>query len=119
MIARMLWAGLGWTALGLGAIGVVLPLLPTVPFVLLAAFAFARSSERLHDWLVTHPTFGPHIITWRERGAIPLRGKQLASLSFLGSLGLAVLMRLPPLAIAGQALALACTALFIWTRPDA
>ncbi|AVV81902.1 membrane protein [Shewanella putrefaciens] len=48
---------LGLTALALGLLGIVLPLLPTVPFILLAAFCFARSSERLHMWLMAHPWF--------------------------------------------------------------
>ena len=60
----------GWLSLGLGAIGAVLPLLPTVPFVILAAFCFARSSPRLEAWLVGHPVFGPHIAAWRDYGAI-------------------------------------------------
>src|SRR3546814_12083510 len=60
----------GWASLGLGALGAFLPLLPTVPFVILAAFCFARSSPRLEAWLVTHPQFGHHIVAWREKGAI-------------------------------------------------
>jgi len=58
---QYVWAGLGLICVALAAIGVVLPLLPTVPFLLLAAFFFARSSSRLHHWLLNHPTFGPFI----------------------------------------------------------
>jgi len=54
----------------LGAIGIVLPLLPTTPFILLAAFCFARSSKRCHGWLVNHKVFGPIITNWTEYGAI-------------------------------------------------
>lgn len=83
----------GWTALLLGAAGVLLPLLPTVPFVILAAFCFARGSPRLERWLVEHPRFGPHISAWRTRGAISRTGKQAALLCFAASaaLGLALL----------------------------
>ncbi|MGE5229565.1 MAG: YbaN family protein, partial [Deltaproteobacteria bacterium] len=51
----------GWTSLGLGVVGLAVPVLPTVPFVLLAAACFVRSSERCHRWLVTHPVFGRHV----------------------------------------------------------
>ena len=71
----------GFLAVGLGAVGIVLPLLPTTPFLLLAAFCFARSSERLHDWLINHPTFGPPILDWRDRGAIGRKAKILATAS--------------------------------------
>src|SRR3546814_11599305 len=62
-----LFRSAGWASLGLGAIGAFLPLLPTVPFVILAAFCFARSSPRLEKWLLTHPHFGHHIVAWRDR----------------------------------------------------
>ena len=83
----------GFVSLVLAAIGVVLPLLPTVPFVILAAFCFARSSPALERRLVEHPRFGPHIQAWRERRAISRRGKVAASFAFALSaiLGLALL----------------------------
>lgn len=80
----------GWISLLLGAIGAAVPLLPTVPFVILAAFCFARSDERLERWLVGHPRFGPHIRAWRERGAISRSGKRAALLAFALSAGLGI-----------------------------
>ncbi|HRD85926.1 MAG TPA: YbaN family protein, partial [Rubrivivax sp.] len=68
----------GWASLGLGALGAFLPLLPTVPFVILAAFCFARGSARVERWLLDHPRFGPMVRDWRERRAIPRRAKRLA-----------------------------------------
>ena len=65
-----LWATLGLLCVALAMVGVVLPLVPTVPFLLLAAFFFARSSSRLHTWLLTHRTFGPLIVDWQSSGAI-------------------------------------------------
>ena len=56
---KLIWAMLGLLAMALAIIGVVLPLLPTVPFLLLAAFCFARSSQKLHRWLISHKTFRP------------------------------------------------------------
>ncbi len=75
---RGLWLLAGFAALAAGVIGIFVPLLPTTPFVLLAAFCFARGSERCEAWLLNHRTFGPMVRNWRERRAIPLRVKQLA-----------------------------------------
>ncbi|MEI4471895.1 YbaN family protein [Frigidibacter sp. MR17.24] len=116
---RIFWATLGSLALALAVMGVVLPLMPTVPFALLAAFCFARSSRRVHDWILNHRHLGPPIRNWQERRAIGRRAKWLATASFFGSVGIATVMALPPVAIAAQALCLACCAAFIWSRPDA
>nr|WP_244867410.1 YbaN family protein [Vannielia litorea] len=102
-----------------GAIGIFLPLLPTVPLVLLAAFCFARSSERLHDWLLAHPTFGPMIVDWRRSGAIHRRAKWAATGSVAVVFGLSVALALPPHVLLIQAITLGCVMLFIWTRPEA
>ena len=75
---RTLWNLAGALALVTGIVGIVVPLLPTTPFVLLAAFCFSRGSARLEAWLLAHPRFGPAIADWRSRRAIPLRVKQLA-----------------------------------------
>lgn len=90
---RTAYLALGLVSLLLGAIGLFVPLLPTVPFVILAAFCFARSSPRLEAWLVTHPRFGPHIQAWRSRGAISRKGKRAAFIAFgiSATIGLATL----------------------------
>jgi hypothetical protein len=90
---RLIYLSLGFTSVALGAAGIVLPLLPTVPFMLLAAFFFARSSPRLEAWIVDHPRFGPHVRAWRERGAISPAGKRaaLAAFAFSAILGLVLL----------------------------
>lgn len=73
-----LWLFAGWVSLLLGLIGAFLPLLPTVPFVLLAAGCFSRGSPRWERWLVAHPRFGPWVRDWRASRAVPLRAKQWA-----------------------------------------
>jgi hypothetical protein len=115
---RFIWAAFGLIALALGAIGVFLPLLPTVPFMLLAAFCFARSSERLHNWLISHPTFGPSILEWQERGAINPRAKRYATISVVVVFSISLIAQLPWHVLAIQAVTLSCVMLFIWTRPD-
>jgi uncharacterized protein len=77
---RVLWVLAGVLALVTGIVGIFLPLLPTTPFVLLAAFCFSRGSTRCERWLVEHPRFGPMVRSWRANRAIPLRAKQLATL---------------------------------------
>jgi uncharacterized membrane protein YbaN (DUF454 family) len=81
-LRRFLYRSAGLASLGLGAAGVVLPLLPTVPFILLAAFCFARSDERLARWIEEHRTFGPHIVAWRRSRAVTSKGKRAAWAAF-------------------------------------
>lgn len=115
---RMLWNLAGFVAVGLGLIGAVLPLLPTVPFMLLAAFCFARGSERFHDWLVNHPRFGPAIQDWRDHGAISRRGKQAAVIAIAVTFSVSLVLGLRWQILAIQAVVLGCVTLFILTRPD-
>jgi uncharacterized protein len=101
-----------------GAVGAFVPLLPTVPLMLLAAFCFARGSEGFHRWLLDHPRFGQAIRDWQAHGAISRPAKRAAAigiaLAFLASLVLGV----PAYALAVQAAVLACVLVFILTRPD-
>ncbi|MBT9492362.1 MAG: YbaN family protein [Paucibacter sp.] len=84
---RLLWLLAGLASLVLGFVGIFVPLLPTTPFVLLAAFCFSRGSSRCEHWLLTHRLFGPMVRDWRANRAVPLRAKQLASVMMaLGSL---------------------------------
>lgn len=69
---------LGIFFVALGVLGIFLPVLPTTPFLLLALACFAKSSERLHDWLLSHKTFGPPIRQWQETRSIPRKVKLVA-----------------------------------------
>ncbi|HAY06311.1 MAG TPA: YbaN family protein [Hyphomonas sp.] len=114
---RAAWFTLGIISLGLGAIGVVVPLLPTTPFILLAAFAFSRSSDRWHAWLIHHRTFGPLIADWRAHGAINRRTKIASSLAMAAVLAISLALAVPWPVFAVQVLVLAAVAAFIWSRP--
>ncbi|MBD2858134.1 YbaN family protein [Spongiibacter sp. KMU-158] len=73
----------GFVMLGLGVIGIVVPLLPTTPFLLVSAGCFSKSSERWHNWLLANPTFGPMIMDWHERRCVNCKTKVVALLSML------------------------------------
>ncbi|MBI1235333.1 MAG: DUF454 family protein [Alphaproteobacteria bacterium] len=114
---RIFWVLLGSSALALGTLGIFLPLLPTTPFVLLAAYAFARSSNPVHDWLLRHRIFGPLIETWRRYGAISRRAKILGILSLIAVIVLSVLAGAPRYVLLIQAVILPLCSLFIVSRP--
>ena len=116
---KLFWLIGGVVSLGVGFIGVVLPLVPTVPLVLLAAYCFARSSSRLHNWLLEHPTFGAQIDAWNARGAISRRGKQAATASIAAAFTISLVLSVPNHIILIQAVTLSAVLVFIWTRPNA
>jgi uncharacterized membrane protein YbaN (DUF454 family) len=115
--AQITWLVIGLLALALGAIGIAVPLLPTTPLILLAAFAFARSSNRLHEWLITHDVFGTLIDNWQRHGAISRRAKVLSLVSMAAVLGISLAMAAPPVVIIVQLVVLGAVAAFILTRP--
>ena len=116
--ARLTWLVVGLLALALGAIGIALPLLPTTPFILLAAFAFAQSSEKLHQWLLDHNVFGPLIDNWQQHGAISRRTKVVSVISMIAVLAISLAMAAPPVVIIAQLVVLGAAALFILSRPE-
>lgn len=91
-VVRLLCLVAGFAALALGVAGIVLPLLPTTPFVLLAATCFARSSTRFHDWLINHRIVGPIIHEWQIHRAMPRRVKRVAYALMLLSFGTSILI---------------------------
>lgn len=74
-LPRWLLVGVGVVSVGLGTLGIFVPLLPTTPFLLLAAACFVRSSGRLHHWLMNHRVYGPVIRGYREHRALPASSK--------------------------------------------
>lgn len=113
---RGLWLVAGAFSLVLGLVGAVLPVLPTVPFVLLAGFCFSRGSQRCERWLLEHPTFGPPIRSWRAHRAMPLRAKQLATAMMSASSLLAWWLLSSPWRWLPAACC-AAVALWIWRLP--
>ncbi len=115
---RIFWLFFGLASLLLGFVGIFLPLLPTTPFLLLAAFCFARSSDRLHRWLLTHPVFGPMIENWRRHRAIARSAKIAATFACVAVFAISLALRVPVIGILAQALILLCVLAFIWTRRE-
>lgn len=117
-VRRWPYLVLAWVALALGLIGIVLPLLPTTPFVLLAAWAAARGSTRLHRWMRAHRLFGPMIREWEAHGAVSRRAKWTASVMM--SVSAVIFFVTAPklwMAITGTAI-MAVVAIWLWLRPE-
>ena len=115
---RWAWWLLAWASLAIGLVGIVVPGLPTVPFVLLSAYAAARGSDRLHAWLLAHRRFGPMIRDWQSHGAVSRRAKWLATATMAIA---AVLMFLTAprwwMAATGTAIMVVVGA-WLWCRPE-
>ena len=108
----------GYLALGLGLVGIAVPLLPTTPFIILSAWCFARSSPRMEAWLLRQKHLGPMLSRWREHGAISLHAKLLATASIILLFGLSLLaMELHFLLQVGLVLIALSVLGFLWTRP--
>lgn len=119
-VGRYLMIALGWMCIAIGVVGVVVPGLPTTVFLLVAAWAFSRSSDRFQRWLLDHPHLGPPVADWRDRGAIPLKAKALAIVMMAASLSVIVFYvasdwRLPTVV----GLVMAAAGAYVVTRPNA
>jgi len=88
---RILLIFAGFASLSLGIVGIFLPLLPTTPFLLLSAACFFKSSDKLYQWLTTHPWFGSDILFYKEFHAITLRSKIIAIIFLWGTIGFSIL----------------------------
>lgn len=115
---RVIWIAVGCLSLAVGAVGVVLPLLPTAPLVILAAFAFGKGSPRLQAALESSRLFGPIIADWRLRGAIAPRYKALAITMMITALTASILAAVSPFVIAVQMICLTLAGTYILTRPN-
>lgn len=116
---KILLLSLGHIFLILGVIGAFLPVLPTTPFLLLAAYCYSKANSRLLEWLKNHKVFGPPLKDWQEKGVIGLNAKLLATLMIM----LVLIWRIPVLSIhyglkVFVTIVLIGVLVFIWTRPS-
>lgn len=115
---RWLWWLLAYASLALGVIGIVVPGLPTVPFVLLSAFAAARGSQRLHARLLADRRFGPMIRDWQSQGAVSRRAKWLAT-TMMSACATVMFLTAPKLWMAATGTAImTVVATWLWLRPE-
>ena len=117
-LVRLLWRTLALVLVALGLLGVVLPVLPTVPFLLAAAWAAGRGWPELELWLLNHRHFGPQVRRWRAHGAVPRRAKWAASVMMGFSASLLFIGETPLWAKVGVLLVLGAVAAWLWTRPE-
>lgn len=118
-IIRTLYLIAGWLCVLLGLIGVILPLVPTTPFILVAAFCFSRSSERLHHYLVTHPWFGKAISDWEAYGVIPLKFKIIATVMMVTMVSYPLIFKSFHIGLKAVVVATIFMAMaYVWSRPS-
>lgn len=109
----------GWLCVGLGFVGVFLPVLPTTPFLLLALWAFARSSERFHAWVLHHRVLGRYVADWERERIIPVRAKIVSLSAMTLSLTWVIFFTAAPwYGIAAMAAVMVYGAWFILTKPS-
>lgn len=115
---RYLWLCLGFISLGMAYIGVITPGLPYSPFVVGAAYCFARSSPRLHAWIMNHRVFGKFLTDWNTKRVFPLKLKFFMLASMTLSLVLMYTGGVPLRGIIYTAIFMFCVAVWAWRYPS-
>jgi len=116
-IAKPLYLLVAGGSLVAGVVGMVLPLVPTTPFLLLAAWAGGRGSPRFQRWLCGHPYLGPPIQSWRREGAVSRSAKVIATLMLAASWVWLAVLAMPVVGLVIAAFGFAGVAIFLWSRP--
>ena len=118
-LRRPLLVGTGWLCVGLGMIGIIMPLFPTTPFLLVAVWAFSRSSPELAEKIRSHRLAGPHIRNWEQHGVIPVAGKVFAFVMMSAMFGyMALATPAPAWALIAAGLVMSGVAAFVLSRPS-
>ena len=118
-LTRHFYLAIGWVCVGLGSLGIILPVLPTTPFLLVAVWAFSKASPELAERIRSHPRYGPYIIAWEKYGVIPMFAKVVAVMMMGGSYAwLYFATSAPVLVKASVAAILLAVAAYILTRPS-
>lgn len=118
VVAITLWRAFALVNVALALLGMVLPVLPTVPFLIVAAWAGSRGWPRLETWLLEHPRHGPAIRRWREKGAIPRRAKWFATTMMIVSAAILASTTVPDGVKLAVPSMMAVVAVWLWRRPD-
>lgn len=117
-VSTLLWRVLAIVNIVLAVLGMLLPVMPTVPFLIVAAWAGGRGWPRLESWLLEHPRYGHQIRRWREQGAVPRRAKWGASAMMLVSIAVLAFAPVAPWVKFAVPAMMAIVAVWLWTRPD-
>ena len=119
-LAKPLYLLLGWISVLLGIVGIIMPIFPTTPFLLVAVWAFSRASPALAARIRNHPSAGPYIRDWEDHGVIPVKAKVIATVMMMAMALAAVFWFVVPLLLAvGLIATLVLIGIYIWTRPSA
>ena len=114
---QFFWKILGFLSLGMAYIGVITPGLPYSPFVVFAAYCFAKSSPRMHAWIMNHKTFGPFITNWNQKRVFPLKLKFFMLASMSVSLLIMFFTGVKPIGIISTAIFMGLVAIWAWRFP--
>ncbi len=114
-----LWLALGHLAFAVGVVGIFVPLLPTAPFVIVAAYCYSKGSKRFEAWIINHPKLGPAVILWRSHRMIPLKAKIFAtSMTGISVLWVGFLPQIPVFAKMAMFATVGVVLVFIWRCPS-
>lgn len=118
-LKSIIYLTIGYLCVGLGFIGIFLPVLPTTPFMILALWAFSNGSEKMHNWLLNHPRFGASLQAWEQHKIIPIKAK-LTALTFILASATYILFfsNVPTYAVIMSVSTMAGAITYVLTRPS-